>query len=63
MMTNGLDLRQLNILEEETFGPPPRFLVERRPTARKAAERPASAGQDEEMLPALRKLRALLGIL
>ncbi|NJM35263.1 MAG: hypothetical protein HC850_11740 [Rhodomicrobium sp.] len=60
MMTNGLDLRQLNILEEESFGPPPRFLVERRPGDRR--DDCQAAMQDEDSLPALRKLKALLGI-
>ena len=30
-MMNGFDARDVDILDEEFFGPPPRFLVEGRP--------------------------------
>lgn len=57
-MMNGFDARDIDILDEEYFGPPPRFLVEDRSPFE--GTEPVTLG-DEEGLPSLRRLKTLLG--
>jgi hypothetical protein len=56
-MMNGLETGELDIMDEEFFGPPPRFLVEGN------AETDASADSLESasLFPGIVKLRKLMG--
>ncbi|WP_088342806.1 MULTISPECIES: hypothetical protein [Rhodomicrobium] len=56
-MMNGFDAAEIDILDEEYFGPPPRFLVEDRHADSFALPRVHDAH-----LPALARLKELLGV-
>lgn len=59
-MMNGLDLRELNILDEDYYGPPPRFLLEPRPSELEAA---GVAPEEEcEAAHVFQKLKTLFGM-
>jgi hypothetical protein len=60
-MMNGFDARDVDILDEEYFGPPPRFLVESRPDDYRA-EAAKDFGGDEFGLPSLSRIKELLGV-
>jgi len=59
-MMNGFDVRELDILDEEYFGPPPRFLVDRCPVDRGATVN-ARPIHDADVHP-LTRIRDLLGV-
>jgi hypothetical protein len=59
-MMNGLEPVDLDIMDEEFFGPPPRFLVEGHNSSREtdiASERLESFG----LIPGFGKIRKLVG--
>ena len=58
----NFDRRALDLLEEETFGPPPRFLLEDRPSVIDAGEL-EPADERDDGLSALDKVKSFLGIL
>ena len=60
-MMNGFDARDVDILDEEFFGPPPRFLVEGRPGDYRVEGVEGFAG-DEFALPSLSRIKELLGV-
>jgi hypothetical protein len=57
-MMNGFDARDIDILDEEYFGPPPRVLVEDRSPFERIEQ---SRFGDGEALPSLQRLKQLLG--
>ena len=57
-MMNGFDVLDVDILDEEYFGPPPRFLVENR----RADEYEPAVARADSHLPALSRLKELLGV-
>ncbi len=61
-MTMNFDPRALDLVEEETFGPPPRFLLEDRASVMGAGELESTDEQDDS-LSALDKVKSFLGIL
>ena len=60
-MMNGFDARDVDILDEEYFGPPPRFLVESRPGDYRVEGITDFAG-DDFALPSLSRIKELLGV-
>ena len=60
-MVNGFDARDVDILDEEYFGPPPRFLVEGRPGDYRVEGVKGCAGEDFG-LPSLSRIKELLGV-
>ena len=60
-MMNGFDARDVDILDEEYFGPPPRFLVESRPGDYRSEGANNFAG-DDFGLPSLSRIKELLGV-
>lgn len=61
MMIN-FDTRDLDLLDEDYFGPPPRFLTESRPSAVGSGE-PDFFDEGEDGSSALDKLKSFFGIL
>lgn len=59
-MMNGFDVRDVDIMDEEYFGPPPRFLVENRAADDFAPFDRAPRRTDE--FPALTRIKDLLGV-
>jgi hypothetical protein len=60
-MMNGLETVDLDILDEEFFGPPPRFLVEEHAGSQDtdiSAERMEGFG----LIPGLGKIKKLMGV-
>ena len=60
-MMNGFDARDADILDEEYFGPPPRFLVESRLDDYRADAATHFASEDSG-LPSLSRIKELLGV-
>ncbi len=60
-MMNGFDARDVDILDEEYFGPPPRFLVEGRHDDYRVEAANDFAG-DDFALPSLSRIKELLGV-
>jgi hypothetical protein len=60
-MMNGFDAREVDILDEEYFGPPPRFLVESRLDDYRADTTQHFASEDCG-LPSLSRIKELLGV-
>lgn len=60
-MMNGFDARDIDILDEEYFGPPPRFLVEGRPEDF-CVEGIRAFSSDDYGLPSLSRIKELLGV-
>ncbi len=60
-MMNGLDRRELDILDEDYFGPPPRFLVESR-SLEFQSETDQLLREHDATVPTLQRIKALLGI-
>jgi hypothetical protein len=60
-MMNGLDRRELDILDEDYFGPPPRFLRESRPLDYRS-ELEEELEAHDATLPTLKRIKSLLGI-
>jgi hypothetical protein len=60
-MMNGFDARDVDILDEEYFGPPPRFLVESRLDDYRADATRDFAVEDFG-LPSLSRIKELLGV-
>lgn len=60
-MMNGFDARDVDILDEEYLGPPPRFLVESRPDDYRLQAAKNFAGEDYG-LPSLSRIKELLGV-
>ncbi len=60
-MMNGLDRRELDILDEDYFGPPPRFLREGRPIDF-CIEGEEDRRAHGSTLAALQKIKAFLGM-
>jgi hypothetical protein len=58
-MMNGVEIGNIDILDEDYYGPPPRFLRERKPSEFCSDPEMAILGEDDG-IPALRKLKALL---
>ncbi len=60
-MMNGFDALDIDILDEEYFGPPPRFLVESRldDDSADAVKHPSA---EEFGLPSLSRIKELLGV-
>ena len=56
-MMNGVEIGNIDILDEDYYGPPPRFLRERK--SADSDPEMAILGEDDG-LPALRKLKALI---
>lgn len=59
--TTGHDLYDIDLLDEEFFGPPPRFLVEDRPADFTGEPRHGASESDARTDP-LGKIRSLLGL-
>ena len=60
-MMNGFDAREVDILDEEYFGPPPRFLVESRLDDYRTDTAKDFASEDCG-LPSLSRIKELLGV-
>ncbi len=60
-MMNGFDARDMDILDEEYFGPPPRFLLENRSDDYRVQSAKDFAG-DDFALPSLSRIKELLGV-
>jgi hypothetical protein len=60
-MMNGFDGQEIDILDEEYFGPPPRFLVESRLDDYRADAAKDFSGEDCG-LPSLSRIKELLGV-
>lgn len=60
-MMNSFDARDVDILDEEYFGPPPRFLLEGRAEDDRSAGGRDFAGEDCG-LPSLSRIKELLGV-
>jgi hypothetical protein len=59
-MMNGIEIGNIDILDEDYYGPPPRFLRERKRSEFCSDPEMAIAGDDDGSLPGLRQLKALL---
>jgi hypothetical protein len=59
-MMNGLETVDLDILDEEFFGPPPRFLVEGHASS-DDSEIPAERLEGFGLIPGLGKIKQLMG--
>ncbi|MGF1621973.1 MAG: hypothetical protein ACFCUR_15325 [Rhodomicrobiaceae bacterium] len=59
--TTGYDLYDIDLLDEEFFGPPPRFLVEDRPTDF-TTEPAQGIGENDGKADAFGKIKSLLGL-
>jgi hypothetical protein len=59
-MMNGFDARDADILDEEYFGPPPRFLLEARLDDDQAES--GKLGSEDFGLPSLSRIKQLLGV-
>lgn len=58
-MMNGLDSIDLDMMDEEFFGPPPRFLVE--PKGARKSDMPEQRRQEQTVFASLEKIRWLMG--
>jgi hypothetical protein len=58
-MMNGLETGDLDIMDEEFFGPPPRFLVEGHVS--QETEIPSERLESFGLIPGFGKLRQLIG--
>jgi hypothetical protein len=58
---NGFDARDVDIMDEEYFGPPPRFLVESRPDDHGGDAAKDFASEDYG-LPSFSRIKELLGV-
>jgi hypothetical protein len=61
-MMNGFDARDIDILDEEYFGPPPRFLVENRSEDYGYDAGKGRFDDEESALPSLARIKQLLGV-
>jgi hypothetical protein len=61
-MMNGFDARDIDILDEEYFGPPPRFLVENRSGGYGDDAGESRFADEESGLPSLSRIKQLLGV-
>jgi hypothetical protein len=59
-MMNGLETGDLDIMDEEFFGPPPRFLVEGNGVGYDV-DGPADKTESLSLLPAISKIRKFVG--
>jgi hypothetical protein len=59
--TTGYDLYDIDLLDEEFFGPPPRFLIEDRP-ADFTSEPPSGVNENNGKADPLGKIKSLLGL-
>jgi hypothetical protein len=60
-MMNGFDARDVDLLDEAYFGPPPRFLVESRP-GHDRSDAPIPLASEDFGLPSLSRIKQLLGV-
>jgi hypothetical protein len=59
-MMNGIEIGNIDILDEDYYGPPPRFLQEPKRSEFCSDPENATVGDDDATHPALKKLMALL---
>jgi hypothetical protein len=59
-MMNGVEIGNIDILDEDYYGPPPRFLREPKRSDFLSDPEMAIIGDDDGVVPALQKLKALI---
>ena len=61
-MMNGFEAGQIDILDEDYYGPPPRFLRERKSADFYETAATVFGEDEEDALPAIEKLKSFLRV-